>query len=168
MGARGSVVGWGTMLQAGRSRVRILMRWIFSNLPNPSSRTMVLRSTQLLTEMSTRNLLGVKSGRRVWLTSLPSVSRLSIKCRILNIWKPYGPLRPVTGIPLLLLYLEMKYYCYRKIFYIYEIAIVVSIYIDNVLLKMVAPTETCKGWKIKRAQHLSITLDGVNNPLYYC
>jgi hypothetical protein len=29
-GARGSVVGWGTMLQAGRSRDRIPMRWIFS------------------------------------------------------------------------------------------------------------------------------------------
>jgi hypothetical protein len=29
MGARGSVVGWGTMLQAGRSRVRVPMRWIF-------------------------------------------------------------------------------------------------------------------------------------------
>jgi hypothetical protein len=28
--ARGSVVGWGTMLQAGRSLVRVLMRWIFS------------------------------------------------------------------------------------------------------------------------------------------
>jgi hypothetical protein len=28
--ARGSVVGWGTMLQAGRSRVRVPMRWIFS------------------------------------------------------------------------------------------------------------------------------------------
>jgi hypothetical protein len=27
--ARGSVVGWGTMLHAGRSRVRVLMRWIF-------------------------------------------------------------------------------------------------------------------------------------------
>jgi hypothetical protein len=26
MGARGTVVGWGTMLQAGRSRVRIPMR----------------------------------------------------------------------------------------------------------------------------------------------
>jgi hypothetical protein len=30
MGANGSVVGWGTMLQAGRSRVRVPMRWIFS------------------------------------------------------------------------------------------------------------------------------------------
>jgi hypothetical protein len=29
--ARGSVVGWGTMLQAGRSRVRVPMRWIFFN-----------------------------------------------------------------------------------------------------------------------------------------
>jgi hypothetical protein len=29
-GARSSGVGWGTMLQAGRSRVRVPMRWIFS------------------------------------------------------------------------------------------------------------------------------------------
>jgi hypothetical protein len=29
-GARGSVVGGGTMLQAGRSRVHVPMRWIFS------------------------------------------------------------------------------------------------------------------------------------------
>jgi hypothetical protein len=44
------------MLQAGRSRDPVPMRWMFSNLPNPSSRTMALRSTQPLTEMSTRNL----------------------------------------------------------------------------------------------------------------
>jgi hypothetical protein len=44
------------MLQAGRSRVRYLMRSLdFSNLRNPSSRTMALRSTQPLTEMCTRN-----------------------------------------------------------------------------------------------------------------
>jgi hypothetical protein len=52
--ARGSGVGWGTMLQAGRSRVRVPMRWIFFNWPNPSSRTMALGSTQPLTEMSTK------------------------------------------------------------------------------------------------------------------
>jgi hypothetical protein len=63
------------MLQAGRSRDRVPMRWIFSNLPNPSGRTVALRSTQPLTEMSTTNLkkinLGVKCGRRVGLTTLP-------------------------------------------------------------------------------------------------
>jgi hypothetical protein len=46
------------MLQAGRSPVRIPDEedFFFINLPNPSSRTMALRSTQPLTEMSTRNL----------------------------------------------------------------------------------------------------------------
>jgi hypothetical protein len=52
-----SVVGWGTMLQAGRSR-GVPMRWIFFNLPNPSSHTMALGSTQPLTETSTRNIPG--------------------------------------------------------------------------------------------------------------
>jgi hypothetical protein len=53
-----SVVGWGTMLQTGRSRVRVPMMRIFSNWPNPSSRTMALGSTQLLTEMSIRKIPG--------------------------------------------------------------------------------------------------------------
>jgi hypothetical protein len=60
LGARGSVVGWGAMLQAERSRVRVLIRWIFFNLPNPSSRNMALGSIQPITEMSTRNLPGGK------------------------------------------------------------------------------------------------------------
>jgi hypothetical protein len=48
------------------------------NLPNPSSRTMALESAQALTEMSTRDLLGGRGGRRVGLTTLPqSVSWLS-------------------------------------------------------------------------------------------
>jgi hypothetical protein len=34
-----------TMLQTGRSRVRVPMRWIFFNLPNPSNRTMALGLT---------------------------------------------------------------------------------------------------------------------------
>jgi hypothetical protein len=55
------LVGWGTMLQAGRPRVRFPMRSLgFFNWPNPSSNTMVLGSTQPLTEMSTRNLPGGK------------------------------------------------------------------------------------------------------------
>jgi hypothetical protein len=34
------------------------MMWIYFDLPNPSSRTMVLGSIQSLTEMSTKNLPG--------------------------------------------------------------------------------------------------------------
>jgi hypothetical protein len=58
IGAPDSVVGWGTILQAERSRVRVTMRWIFFNLPYICSRTTALGSTQSLTEMSTRNLPG--------------------------------------------------------------------------------------------------------------
>jgi hypothetical protein len=57
--ARISVVSLGTMPRAGRSRVRVPIKWIFFfNLSNPSSRTVALGSTQPLTEMSTRNLPG--------------------------------------------------------------------------------------------------------------
>jgi hypothetical protein len=48
------------MLQAGRSRVRVPMRWIFFKLPNPYSQTMALGSTRAVTDMSTRNLPGGK------------------------------------------------------------------------------------------------------------
>jgi hypothetical protein len=56
LGVRGSIVGSGTTLQAGRSRDRIPDEVDFFNLPNPSSRTMALGST----EMSTRNIPGGK------------------------------------------------------------------------------------------------------------
>jgi hypothetical protein len=49
-----------TLLQAGRSTVRVPDEADFFNLPNPSSRTIVLESTQPLTEPSTRNLAGGK------------------------------------------------------------------------------------------------------------
>jgi hypothetical protein len=52
-GARGSVIGCGTVLQAGKSPVLVPDEADFFNLPNPSSRTMVLGSTQPITEMST-------------------------------------------------------------------------------------------------------------------
>jgi hypothetical protein len=66
------------MLQAGRSPVRVPGEVDFFNSPNPSSPTMAVGSTQPLTKMSTRNLLGSKSGRRVGLTTLPpSMNRMS-------------------------------------------------------------------------------------------
>jgi hypothetical protein len=48
------------MLQSGRSPVRVPDEVDFFNLPNPSSRTMALGSTQPLTKISTRNLPGGK------------------------------------------------------------------------------------------------------------
>jgi hypothetical protein len=48
------------MLEAGKSPVRVPDEADFFSFPNPSSRTMVLGSTQCLTEMSTRNLPGGK------------------------------------------------------------------------------------------------------------
>jgi hypothetical protein len=48
------------MLQAERSPVRVPDEVNFFNLPNASSRTMGLGSTQSLSEMSTRNLPGGK------------------------------------------------------------------------------------------------------------
>jgi hypothetical protein len=56
---------------------------------------LVLRADSLIT-------WGVKCGRCVGLTTLlPSLSRLSRQCAILNILQPYRPPRPVMGIALL-------------------------------------------------------------------
>jgi hypothetical protein len=81
------------MLQAGRSRVRFPIRSLdFLNLTNPSSRTMALRSTQPLTEMSTSNLPGGKgwSARKTHLTA---------------IWADY--LENVGTLPTLTIYLNL-------------------------------------------------------------
>jgi hypothetical protein len=71
--ARGSVVGSGTMQQAGKLPVGAPDEVDFLNLPNPSSRIMALGSTQPLAEMSARNLHGGKkrpAGRADNLTAI--------------------------------------------------------------------------------------------------
>jgi hypothetical protein len=57
---RGSVVGWGNMLQAVRSRVLFPMRSLDFSIYLVFPRTVALESSQPLTELNTRNLRGGK------------------------------------------------------------------------------------------------------------
>jgi hypothetical protein len=86
LGTRGSVVSWCTVLQAGRSPVRVPDEVDFFNLPNLSSRTMALGSTQPLTEMSTRNLPGGKKRPARGAINLATICEPTVwKCTSLNL-----------------------------------------------------------------------------------
>jgi hypothetical protein len=79
------------MLQAGKSPVRVPDEVDFFNSPNSYSRTTTPGSTQPLTEMSTKNLPGGKSGRLVELRTLPSsVSQVSENVGASTSRKPKG------------------------------------------------------------------------------
>ena len=62
---------------------------------------MVLGSTQLLTEMSTRSIFWGKGGRCVRLTTLSPSCAVAMKSGNLNSWNPLGHSRPVTVLLLL-------------------------------------------------------------------
>jgi len=85
-GACDGAVGWGTVLQVeGR---RFNSQWCHCNFQwhNPSGRTRALGLTQLLTEVSTRNISRGKRGQCIGLTTLtPSC----VEC--LAIWEPQPP-----------------------------------------------------------------------------
>jgi hypothetical protein len=91
-GARSSVVLWGTTPQARRSRVRFPMTSLdFFDWSDPPSRTVALGSTQPLTEMSTRNLPGVKerpARKADNLTAIcePIVSKMWEPRRLTTLW----------------------------------------------------------------------------------
>jgi hypothetical protein len=77
-GARGSVVGWGTMLQAGRSPVRVQDEVVFSIYLILPAALWPWGLLSLQQKWVSGIFLGVKSGRGIRLTTLsPSVSRMS-------------------------------------------------------------------------------------------
>jgi hypothetical protein len=97
--ARSSVVGWGTMLQAGWSRVRfpVMSLVILIDLILPAALWSRFR-LRLWQKWVPGIFLGVKGGRpaRKADNLTASMSRSSRKCGSLDVSKPYRPPRLVT------------------------------------------------------------------------
>jgi hypothetical protein len=94
----------GTMLQAGRTPVRVPDEVDFFGLPKPSSHTMALGSTRSLTETSTRNLPESKGRPTRKADNLTATCERFRKCGSLDVSQPYRPPEPVTGIALIFLH----------------------------------------------------------------
>ena len=103
-GSCGGIVGWRTVLQAGRLWVWLWLRIEIFHWRNPSSHTLALGSTHGLTEVSTNNISwGVKSAGAYGLQPYHLHVPMVLKSGSLNLLEPSGPVHACNGIALPLL-----------------------------------------------------------------